>query len=68
MLERFGELTGLFTMLLVGSYMFVSVLTSSESTPTQERELPESKSLTVLDTTVSPGFWVSPAPSQVFSG
>lgn len=68
MLEGIGELTGLFTMLLIGSYMFVSVLTSSESTPAQERELPESKSLTVLGTTVSPGLWVSPAPSQVLSG
>lgn len=67
MLEGTGELTGLFTVLLVGSYMFVPVLTSSESTPAQGYELHENKGLPVLSTTMSPGLWECLAPSQVLS-
>lgn len=66
-LEGTGELTGLFTVLPVGSYMFVCVLTSSESIPAQGYELHESKGLPVLGTTVSPGLWECPAPSQALS-
>lgn len=66
MLTGTGELSGLFVILLVGSYMFVSVLTSSESTLAQDYDLHAGKALSVLGNTVSTRPWADLGLSHVF--
>lgn len=66
MLTGTGEQSGLFVILLVGSYTFVSVLTSSESTLAQDYDLHAGKALSVLGNIVSARPWADLGLSHVF--